>query len=505
MEDVATLVAALERAPGRFVDDAGEVPLPELADRVRRLAAGLRRRGLGPGATIGVWLPNQREWVETVLAAGLLGARAAGINPRYRVEELRHAASETGMTHLVYRPAFAGSDYTAMLAEQGIGQELELVRVGDRDALDALDYEDLLGDEREPGACGAEDLWVVFFTSGTTSKPKAAVHDHRSLVSHAVHCAQRQELDETGAVLATLPFCGVMGFVSYLEGLAVGATTVTMDRFDAETAAELLVEHRVTTWNTIDEMLRRVIVVPRARDAALHTGAVANFGPDPAGLLREADAVLGGTITQPYGMSEVQALTVCSPVDAAQERHDRPGGPIVTPGTEMRICEPDTNRVLPDGERGELQMRGTTVAAGYLRDGGELHPLGGEDGWFPTGDLGYLEGDELTYLSRFKDAMRLRGFLVNPREIEDTLAAHPAVETAQVVAVERSGRTVAVAFVQGDAALDPEEVRAWCREHMADFKVPAEIRRVDEYPTTNGPHGAKVRKEVLRQWAQDDH
>lgn len=502
MEDVGAVVAAMERASGELVDDAGRTPLADVAVRARRLAGGLASRGLGRGTTLGVWLPNRREWLEAVLAAGLVGARAAGINPRYRTEELRHAIAETGMTHLVYLPSFAGSDYTAMLSELTGEDAPALVRVGDADSAGAVAFEEVVAADPIDGDARPDDLWVTFFTSGTTSRPKAVVHTQRSLVRHAVCCAQHQELAPDGAVLASLPFCGVMGFASVMEGLVAGVRTATLARFEADAAADLLVDEGVTVWNSIDEMLRRTIEVPRAAEASLHTGAVANFGPDPAALLERADAVLGGTITQPYGMSEVQALVTCPEVRAPRERHVAPGGVIVTPGTEVRVCAPDSDEVLADGEQGELQFRGTTLAAGYLRDGGQLQPLS-DHGWFRTGDLGWLADGQITYLSRFKDAMRLRGYLVDPREIEDVLAAHDAIATAQVVAADRSGRTVAIAFVTATAPIDIETVRDWCAGRVADFKVPAEVRQVDTFPTTDGPHGAKVRKEVLREWARE--
>ena len=501
MENVRDVVERLAGAAGSFDDDDGSYRFADLADRVHRLAGGLAAAGVERGATIGVWLPNQREWVECALGAGLLGARVAVLNPRYQRGEVEHATHATGMSHLVYRETFSGTDFGSRVGGSSVLRALGRIVIGPRERDEGqIAYADLLDAEAVDGEAWSDEPWITFFTSGTTSQPKAVVHSQRGLVRHAVFSAERQGLTADGAVLLTLPFCGVMGFVSLMEALAVGHDAHTMARFDAERAATLFAEQPTAVWNCIDEMLQRVLERPAARDGQLATGALANFGADPQELLDAAREVLGATFVQPYGMSEVQALATLPAVDAPPDRLHRPGGPIVTPGTEYRVCDPTSGEPLSDGDVGELQMRGATLALGYLEDGGKLRQMTDDDGWFATGDLARVAPDGIDFISRFKDALRLRGFLVSPSEIENVLVEHPQVEAAQVVGAGDPVRVVA--FVLGAAELDEGEVIAWLAERIADFKVPARVVQVTSFPVTEGPHGAKVQRGVLREDAE---
>jgi acyl-CoA synthetase (AMP-forming)/AMP-acid ligase II len=173
---------------------------------------------------------------------------------------------------------------------------------------------------------------------------------------------------------------------------------------------------------------------------------------------------------------------------------------------QVRVVDPGSERTLPHGNRGELQFRGPNVVDAYLGDEQAAARSFTGDGWFRSGDLGELEEDGcFTYVCRMGDALRLRGFLVEPTEIESRLAAHRAVQATKVVGIpDARGATQAVAFVvpwPGQRA-DPEDLRTWCAQALAAFKVPAAVHVIEEMPTTSGTNGTKVRTGVLREWAR---
>jgi fatty-acyl-CoA synthase len=181
------------------------------------------------------------------------------------------------------------------------------------------------------------------------------------------------------------------------------------------------------------------------------------------------------------------------------------GGRVVHPGIGVRVADPGTGAVLAAGQEGELQFRGPNVVDAYLGDDAAAGRAFTPDGWFRSGDLGALvEEGAFSYICRMGDALRLRGFLVDPAEIELRLAAHPGVHTAKVVGVSGpDGATTAIAFVTPDGPdrPAPDELRAWCAAELAAFKVPATVHVIAEMPTTTGTNGTKIKAATLREWA----
>jgi fatty-acyl-CoA synthase len=181
-----------------------------------------------------------------------------------------------------------------------------------------------------------------------------------------------------------------------------------------------------------------------------------------------------------------------------------PGGSLVSIEASARVVNPDTSKVLEIGEEGELQLRGPSLFAGYLADGGEsidsvLTSKHFDHDWFRTGDLARME-DEVTfeYLARLGDVLRLGGFLVNPAEIEECLLSQEGVDAVQVVGVDLPGGPKAVAFVVSEQSIDAQKLRNECRNRLASFKVPALIIQLQEFPTTESANGTKIQKVRLR-------
>jgi fatty-acyl-CoA synthase len=180
------------------------------------------------------------------------------------------------------------------------------------------------------------------------------------------------------------------------------------------------------------------------------------------------------------------------------------GGALISPQASVRVCDPETGRVLAAGEQGELELRGPSLLLEYYGNPQASKDAFTADGWFRSGDLGYLEADgRFCYLTRIGDVLRLGGFLTSPQEIEAVLEAEPSVAGAQVVGVNLDGEPVAVGFViaSDQAEFREDELREWCRSRLAGYKVPRRIFRIDEFPTTPSANGTKIQRTKLRQLA----
>ena len=482
---------------------------------VERRAAGLAALAAGPERAVVVWLPNRTEWLETVAAAARIGAPVVGLNPRYRSDELRHVLARSAAAVLVAVDEHAGVRYPEIVAAAGPHDDLTVVVVGERgDGWAAVGAPVVPWDDVADGGTvehrpAPTDLLIAFTTSGTTGLPKLAVHDQAGVVRHALADAVAFDVRPGDRLLLDLPICGTFGFSSMLAAVAGRATTLLDERFDPADSAAAIAGEGVTHVNASDDMIVRLLDtgIVRAGEHAWREGGFANFVNAGPVVAERAERELGVRLTGLYGMSEVFALLSRWPSDRPVAERARAGGIPVDPATEVRVVDPERGTVLAPGEDGELCFRGPQVLTRYLGDPAATARAIGPDGWFRSGDLGRLTGDGgFEYLARLGDSLRLRGFLVDPAEIERRLEQHPAVGLAQVVGAERPGRgQVAVAFVQlvAGATADEHELRAHCAAGIADLKVPARIVVVDEFPSVDGPNGTKIRKADLRARAAD--
>jgi fatty-acyl-CoA synthase len=257
----------------------------------------------------------------------------------------------------------------------------------------------------------------------------------------------------------------------------------------------------VNTFHGSDEMLDRIIRVGTDLSSVDPVG-YARFNNALENVPEDA-AKAGLNAIGLYGMSEVHALYSRRSL-RPKERMSIPGGSLVSIEASARVVNPDTSKVLEIGEEGELQLRGPSLFAGYLADGGEsidsvLTSKHFDHDWFRTGDLARME-DEVTfeYLARLGDVLRLGGFLVNPAEIEECLLSQEGVDAVQVVGVDLPGGPKAVAFVVSEQSIDAQKLRNECRNRLASFKVPALIIQLQEFPTTESANGTKIQKVRLR-------
>ena len=463
--EAETLPGLLGELAGRSPDapallnGSGTTTFAQLEERSARVAGGLRELGIGAGDRVALWLPNRREWLELHLALARLGALTVAINTRFRAHEAGDILNRAAVTALVTEPE---------LAER-------------LDERPGIVIHDLPEAEPAPDRSEPDGPCIAFTSSGTTGRPKLVVHAQRAIAAHAQAVARGFGYDRPGTVvLGMLPLCGVFGYDSVLGALAGGAAVVMLERFDGHDAARLVERHAITHANGSDTMLLRLFEA--APDPPLREAGFAAFDADPRHVVEAADAA-GTTAYMCYGSTEVQALLAHAPVDGTPQRRAVAGGRPVHPDTHVRVSDD-----------GELEVRGPSVTCGYLGDDElELTP----DGFLPTGDLGRATEDGFAFEGRRDDALRLRGFLVSPREIEAFLEEQDGIAEAAVVA---AGDGV-VAFVVGD--VDEDAAIERCRARLASFKVPRRVIALDALPVTESANGRKVRRAELRRMAAE--
>jgi fatty-acyl-CoA synthase len=355
----------------------------------------------------------------------------------------------------------------------------------------------------------AEDPVNYFTTSGSTGAPKLAGHDQHAVATHARNVRQATGMEPGDVLLCALPLSGVFGFNPAMAMLAAGGTLLLEPVFEATAVLADMHEFGVTHAFGGDDLLGRLM------DAWEHTplplprfrrGGIADFAGRAAAVINWADSNFGAQISGVYGSSELFSLTAIWPLGVGVPERALGGGRAVSLDIDVRVADTDGN-ALPAGETGELQFRGYNVLRTYLG-----HPPNSaltSDGWFRSGDLGRLTGvsGEFIYTCRAGDALRLRGFLVEPAEIEQFLMQHPAVTLAKVVGVtDATGQDRAVAYVTTEpgSAETADELLRYCRQQLAPFKVPSLLRVIGEFPVTAGTNGTKIRTAELRDWAERD-
>ena len=476
--------------------------IADLEEIVDRLCQGFEEWGAKPGDRIAIWLPNGVPYIALMWATSRLGLVLVSINTRYRSSEVADIVGRSGARLLVVDPGFLGIDFSGILAEIKQSDLLleGVISLDDNIELPwpTIRWSDLIKSERSLIDRSDRDLpWIVFSTSGTTSQPKLVLHNQSGPADHA-----RDLAPTFGHVaMAAVPMCGVFGYSMLLGAMGAGSDLITMPIFDADLTGTAIEKYGVNTFHGSDEMLDRIIRVGTDL-SSLDPVGYARFNNALENVPEDA-AKAGLNAIGLYGMSEVHALYSRRSL-RPKERMSIPGGSLVSVEASARVVNPDTSKVLEIGEEGELQLRGPSLFAGYLADGGEsidsvLTSKHFDHDWFRTGDLARME-DEVTfeYLARLGDVLRLGGFLVNPAEIEECLLSQEGVDAVQVVGVDLSGGPKAVAFVVSEQSIDAQKLRNECRNRLASFKVPALIIQLQEFPTTESANGTKIQKVRLR-------
>ena len=507
---------------------------------VQETAAWLTQQGVKRGDHVAVWLINRVEWLAIFFALARLGATLVAVNTKYRSHEVHYILANSHAQFLILQLNFRKIDFAevikgvdasdlthlktimmvdaddntpATLLNRPVIRFLPTLKAYPESALNQTPQDPKTGTQIKAQSAidtlALEDLPVIFFTtSGTTKGPKLVVHTQKTLSEHARHVATSYEFGAPNDTLLTaLPLCGVYGLNSVLAAIAAGMPVVLMDFFDVTLASQLIKQHRITHIFGSDEMLRR-FAEQNPEPVAFTSLKLFGFAAFSARFVELAQELTprGFPMRGLYGSSEVHALFSAQRSELPLEEHVLGGGtPAAGARASVRVRDPDTLALCAPGISGEIEIKSPTLFKGYFNNPAATAQAFTQDGYFKTGDLGYLRGDgSFVYQSRMGDTMRLGGFLVDPAEIEDVLAAQPEIESAQVVGVEINGQPRAVAFAIAKHKHRPPDVGATLKgvaKTLAAFKIPAHLWFVDEFPTTASANGQKFQRVKLREVA----
>ncbi|MDG4824834.1 long-chain fatty acid--CoA ligase [Asanoa sp. WMMD1127] len=444
-----------------------KVSYAELDAAADRAAAGLLRYARR-GDRVALMLPNRVEFLECyfgILKAGLV---AVPMNPLLKAAEVDHILTDSGARVLI-----AGDVSRAAVAHAGVP------------VLNPDESDFLAADAPLPWAAStdSDDTAVIIYTSGTTGRPKGAELTHFQLYLNCSLAGERFDTRPDDVSLAVLPFFHVYGLSSVVNVvIRKGGTIVAVPKFDVDLVLDALHDHRVSVLAGVPTMYHALLHADLGgRDlSALRIGSCGGASM-PEAVLKGVEQRFGITVLEGYGLSETGSTATMN--HSVDDRRIRSIGKPIW-GVDVRVAGPD-GAEQPVGEVGELLVRGHVVMKGYHGDPAAT-AAAIQDGWLHTGDLGYRDADGFLYVvDRMKDLIIRGGFNVYPREVEEVLYTHPAVAEAAVVGRpdERVGEEiVAVVTVRPGADLDPAEVIAFCRERLADYKSPREVRVRDSLP-----------------------
>ena len=531
--DDSTLVDRLERSvrvqPDRVALDflGGTTTYARFADRVARVAEGLRRLGVGPGDCVALVMPNCPQNVIAFYAVLRLGATVVEHNPLYTVGELHlpfvdHAArvaivwdkvvpvveqvrAGSALEHVVAVDLTAELPLTKRLAlrlplakARAARDQLTTPAPGHR-TWRSLEAAPPLA-ESHPRPVAA-DVALLLYTSGTTGTPKGVPLTHRNLVSDVVQGrAWVPGLVEGEEIfLLALPLFHAYGVtVGMLLGVDLAATLVLLPKPEIGLLMDAIARRVPSFVPAVPPLYERIVAEAQRRGVSIHgiryglSGAM----PLPAELVARWEAATGGLLVEGYGLTETAPVVVGNPMSSAR----RPGSiGVPFPDVEVRVADPaDLDRSVPLGERGELLVRGPQVFAGYRGRPQETADAF-HDGWFRTGDIVTMDGSGfITIVDRIKEVIITGGFNVYPSEVEAVLRQHDGILDVAVVGLPHSSgseEVVAAVVVAPGLELDPDELHAWARETLTGYKVPRRFVVVDALPVN--AMGKVQRREVV--------
>lgn len=515
-----------------IVDGSGAAPDLDyggLLARARDLAADLRGHGVGPGDRIGVYLPNWPESVVWQYAASALGACVIGINTRYGDADVEHVVERSAPTVVAIAHDFLGLPLQRRLraaAEQSPHPPPSVAVVAAPGAptpndADVPGYDcgagawlPRSGDAGKPDEFVAEshpdELAVAFTTSGSTGKPKLAAHTGANTIDHLRHCAAGTGMGPDSVSLVNLPLSGVLAFVPAYATLTGGGKIVLQPSFDPRESLALLKRFEVTHLTCADDIAGRIKEAWEQEPVDLDHFRMllfADFYGSSGSIATWVEEDLHASAVGIFGSSEVFALLTFWHSDDPLPQRWSAGGHPAGPDVEVRIVDQLDGRPVQASETGEIEVRGGPVVDRYLGDDGTVYAGNVDDeGWFHTGDQGRMpDPDSLVYTTRLSDALRLKGFLVEPIEIESVMAEVDEVAVAKVVGVTVGVDTQAIGFVspREGATIDTDVVLRHCAERLAKYKVPSALHVLEDMPMTVGTNGSKIRSAELRRIAQE--
>ncbi|MBU0510719.1 MAG: long-chain fatty acid--CoA ligase [Chloroflexi bacterium] len=502
----------------------------EMNDITNRLAAGLADLGVEKGDRVGIFIPNTPQFVMAYFAALKIGAIVVATNPMYSPREIEHQSNDSGMEVMIVMSNFysrikevqhktkirtvvvtnikeALPPVTAflftLLKEKKSGFRVELAE-GDvwmQDLIDCHKPED-----RPKVDVGPDDQAIFQYSGGTTGTPKAAISLHRNLVANTLQIRRwmPSAIDGEEVVLMAIPLYHVYGMLAGLNfGMAIGASLVMIpDARNIKDNLDHIQKYKTSIFPAVPTLYNAINNHPDVLAGKYDLSSIKACISGSAALLRETkeqfEALTGGLVFEGYGLSEAPTATHCNPL-LGENRTGSIGLPL--PDVDARIIDLDDEvTVLPVGEIGELVVKGPQVFKGYHNMPTETtNAL--RDGWLYTGDIARMDEDGYFYIvDRKKELIKPGGFQVWPREVEEVIQENPKVLEVGVAGIPdpKRGETVKawVVLKPGETA-DVAEIRDWCKDKLAAYKLPTQVEFRDELPKTTV--GKILRRELVRQ------
>ena len=468
----------------------------ELWDSTTALAKSLLARGLEKGDRVGIWAPNRFEWVIIQFATARIGLILVNINPAYKAQELQHLLNQSGLKLLLLAREFRQTDYVEMVDRVRLQcPALEQTVVLEDDWAALVDGGQSVDDARLE-ACESnltfDDPINLQYTSGTTGTPKGATLSHHNILNNGFFCGEMLGYSERDRVCVPVPFYHCFGMViGNLACTSHGACIVSPGAaFSAAETLATVAAERCTSLYGVPTMFIAQLEHPEFEltdFSSLRTGVMAG-STCPIEVMRQVrERMHIAEITICYGMTETSPVSTQTRVDDSIERRVATVGPA-HPHVEIQIVDPETGRVLPRGQSGELCTRGYSVMLGYWQDEAATAAVIDRRHWMHTGDLAAMDEDGyISIVGRIKDMIIRGGENIYPREVEEFLYTHPDIADAQVIGVPsaRYGEEV-MAWVKPrvGAHIDPAELTTFCRGAIATFKIPRHWKIVDAFPMT---------------------
>ncbi|NVZ17633.1 MULTISPECIES: AMP-binding protein [unclassified Pseudomonas] len=504
----------------------------QLQAEVNQLASALIALSLAPGDRVAIWANNSAEWLITQLATAKVGIILVNFNPAYKTMELEYALNKAGCKALITLSAFKTTDYLQVI--RTIAPEITTCASGQLSAarLPALHTVIHLGEEQVPGFMRFRDLMSlgnaldervprvaatlkntdainIQFTSGTTGSPKGAALTHRGILNNGFFLGEGMSLTATDRLCIPVPLFHCFGMVvGNLAALSHASTIVyPNDTFDPVRTLEAVQNERCTALHGVPTMFITELDHPRFHEfdlSTLRTGIMAGTACPIEVMRRVQRNMHMRDVTIAYGMTETSPASYQSTCETPLEKRVSTIGKV-HPHLEAKVVHPESGDTVPTGVVGELCIRGYSLMQGYWNDPEKTVQTIDSDGWIHSGDLATMDAEGYVSITgRIKDMVIRGGENISPREIEEFLYQHPAIQDAQVIGVpdEKYGEELCVwVIVRPGLVINEDEIREFCSSQIARYKIPRYIRFVDGFPMTLS---GKVQKFRMREIMEEE-